>query len=95
MEPITDQQEAAAKPWTIKDVAAYLHCSERHVHNLIGDGLPHFRIRRLLRFWPDEVRGYRRARHRPCSQHYERDCNESTPDSENYKRTYRPTIETS
>jgi excisionase family DNA binding protein len=45
-------------PWTIKEVAAYLKCSERNIHNLVADGLPHFRVRRLLRFWPEEVRGY-------------------------------------
>jgi len=44
--------------WTIDEVAAYLRCTVRHVHNLLRSGLPHIYLGRLLRFDPEEVRGY-------------------------------------
>ena len=46
------------KLWTVGQVAAYFGCTVRHVHNLIGAGLPHLYLGRLLRFDPEEVRGY-------------------------------------
>jgi excisionase family DNA binding protein len=44
--------------WTVDEVAAYLRCTVRHVHNLIRTGLPHLYIGRLLRFDGAEVRAY-------------------------------------
>lgn len=44
--------------WTIDEVAAYLRCTVRHVHNLLRSGLPHLYVGRLLRFDPEEVRVY-------------------------------------
>ena len=44
--------------WTIDEVAAYLRCTVRHVHNLCRSGLPHLYLGRLLRFDPVEVRNY-------------------------------------
>lgn len=44
--------------WTIDEVAAFLRCTVRHVHNLIPTGLPHLYLGRLLRFDPEEVRAY-------------------------------------
>lgn len=43
---------------TVDEVAAYLRCTVRHVHNLIRTGLPHLYIGRLLRFDGVEVRAY-------------------------------------
>lgn len=44
--------------WTVDEVATYLRCTVRHVHNLIRIGLPHLYIGRLLRFDGNEVRAY-------------------------------------
>jgi excisionase family DNA binding protein len=44
--------------WTCDEVAAFLRCTARHVHNLLGRGLPHLYVGRLLRFDPAEVRAY-------------------------------------
>jgi excisionase family DNA binding protein len=40
---------------TLKEVAVYLRCSERHMQNLIVRGLPHFRVGSLIRFRKEEV----------------------------------------
>lgn len=50
--------------WTIDEVAAYLRCTVRHVHNLLRSGLPHLYLGRLLRFDPTEVRAYLLQRRR-------------------------------
>lgn len=44
--------------WTCDEVAAFLRCTVRHVHNLLGRGLPHVYVGRLLRFDQTEVRAY-------------------------------------
>ena len=44
--------------WTCEEVAAFLRCTVRHVHNLLRRGLPHVYAGRLLRFDPAEVRAY-------------------------------------
>ena len=44
--------------WTCDEVAAFLRCTVRHVHNLLRRGLPHVYAGRLLRFDPAEVRAY-------------------------------------
>lgn len=44
--------------WTCDEVAAFLRCTVRHVHNLLGRGLPHLYVGRLLRFDQAEVRAY-------------------------------------
>ena len=44
--------------WTCDEVAAFLRCTVRHVHNLLPRGLPHIYVGRLLRFDPAEVRAY-------------------------------------
>lgn len=44
--------------WTCNEVAAFLRCTPRHVHNLICTGLPHLYLGRLLRFDPAEVRAH-------------------------------------
>jgi len=46
------------KLWTVEQVARYFDCTVRHVYNLIGTGLPHLYLGRLLRFDPEEVRTY-------------------------------------
>lgn len=48
----------AAPLWTCDEVAAFLRCTARHVHNLLRRGLPHVYVGRLLRFDPAEVRTY-------------------------------------
>lgn len=53
--PIPSAQETL---WTVDEVAAYFRCTVRHVHNLIGAGLPHLYLGRLLRFDPTEVRSH-------------------------------------
>ena len=40
---------------TLKEVASYLRCSERHIQNLTRFGLPHFYLGRLVRFRSAEV----------------------------------------
>lgn len=49
---------ATEKLWTIDQVASYLGCTTRHVHNLLRAGLPHLYLGRLLRFDPQEIRDY-------------------------------------
>lgn len=50
---------SAADPlWTCDEVAAFLRCTVRHVHNLLRRGLPHVYVGRLLRFDPLELRAY-------------------------------------
>jgi len=44
--------------WTVKEVAHYLHCSTRHVNNLIRGGLPCIYVGRLVRFSPDQVKEF-------------------------------------
>jgi hypothetical protein len=44
--------------WTCAEVAAFLRCTPRHVHNLQRSGLPHLYLGSLLRFDPTEVRAY-------------------------------------
>jgi hypothetical protein len=44
--------------WTCDEVAAFLRCTVRHVHNLLRRGLPHVYVGRLLRFDPVEIRTY-------------------------------------
>ncbi len=44
--------------WSMPDVAEYLGCTVRHVQNLMTAGLPHFKLGRLVRFSPEEVRAY-------------------------------------
>jgi excisionase family DNA binding protein len=51
---------------TIKDVAAYMGCTPRHVQNLMLRGLPHMKLGRLLRFKIDEIDNYL-ARNRAVS----------------------------
>lgn len=48
--------------WTINEVAAFLRCTVRHVHNLMPAGLPHYYLGRLLRFDPNEIRTYLQKR---------------------------------
>ncbi len=50
--------------WTVDDVATFLRCTVRHVHNLCRSGLPHMYVGRLLRFDAEEVRQYLRTRRR-------------------------------
>ena len=40
---------------TLKEVANYLRCSERHIQNLTRFGLPHFYLGSLVRFRSAEV----------------------------------------
>ncbi|MDP3072361.1 MAG: helix-turn-helix domain-containing protein [Opitutaceae bacterium] len=56
--PLPTPTATAGILWTIDEVAAYLRCTVRHVHNLLRAGLPHIYLGRLLRFDPEEVRGY-------------------------------------
>jgi hypothetical protein len=61
MEPTNPPPISAVAPdplWTIDDVAAFLRCTVRHVHNLMPAGLPHVYLGRLLRFDPNEVRAH-------------------------------------
>ena len=50
--------------WTVGEVAAFLRCTVRHVHNLCRAGLPHVYVGRLLRFDPTEVRQHLLKRRR-------------------------------
>lgn len=52
------QTQTTENLWTVDQVAVYLRCTVRHVHNLIPSGLPHLHLGRLLRFDADEVRSY-------------------------------------
>jgi excisionase family DNA binding protein len=56
--PLPPIQAAAESLWTVDQVATYLGCTVRHVYNLIGAGLPHLYLGRLLRFEGGEVRAY-------------------------------------
>jgi excisionase family DNA binding protein len=58
MEPITPLALPEEKLWTVEEVATFLRCTVRHVHNLLRSGLPHLYLGRLLRFDPQEVRAY-------------------------------------
>jgi len=62
--PLPTPPATAEILWTIDEVAAYLRCTVRHVHNLLRAGLPHICLGRLLRFEPEEVRGYLLKRRR-------------------------------
>jgi excisionase family DNA binding protein len=50
-----NENEKLPEIMTLKEVAAYFRCSERHMQNLILRGLPHFRLGSLLRFRKEEV----------------------------------------
>lgn len=52
------QTQTTENLWTVDQVATYLRCTVRHVHNLLRTGLPHLYLGRLLRFDADEVRAY-------------------------------------
>lgn len=57
--PAPSGATSAADPlWTCDEVAAFLRCTVRHVHNLLRRGLPHVYVGRLLRFDPVELRAY-------------------------------------
>lgn len=58
MDTMTPLSTFPEKLWTVDEVAAYLKCTTRHVHNLLRAGLPHLYLGRLLRFDPSEVRDY-------------------------------------
>jgi excisionase family DNA binding protein len=60
------RQQTTARLLTIKDVAAYMGCTPRHVQNLMLRGLPHMKLGRLLRFKIDEIDNYL-ARNRAVS----------------------------
>lgn len=64
MEIRTDPSPAAENLWTVDEVAAFLRCTVRHVHNLCRSGLPHMYVGRLLRFDPVEVRQHLHKRRR-------------------------------
>lgn len=64
MDTITPLPSSLEKLWTVDQVAVYFGCTVRHVHNLIGAGLPHLYLGRLLRFDPEEVRTYLRKERR-------------------------------
>lgn len=50
-----NENEQLPEIMTLKEVAAYFRCSERHMQNLILRGLPHFRVGSLIRFRKEEV----------------------------------------
>jgi excisionase family DNA binding protein len=50
-----NENEQVHEIMTLKEVAAYFRCSERHMQNLIGRGLPHFRLGSLIRFRKEDV----------------------------------------
>jgi excisionase family DNA binding protein len=54
MDTMTPLSSFPEKLWTVDEVAAYLNCTTRHVHNLLRAGLPHLYLGRLLRFDPSE-----------------------------------------
>ena len=56
METPAENPLATDNLWTVDDVAAFLRCTVRHVHNLCRAGLPHVYVGRLLRFDPVELR---------------------------------------
>jgi excisionase family DNA binding protein len=60
------RQQTTARLLTIKDVAAYMGCTPRHVQNLMLRGLPYMKLGRLLRFKIDEIDNYL-ARNRAVS----------------------------
>lgn len=64
MEPPAENPLATDNLWTVDDVAAFLRCTVRHVHNLCRAGLPHVYVGRLLRFDPVELREYLLKRRR-------------------------------
>jgi excisionase family DNA binding protein len=51
-------KDASDRLVTIRDVAAYMGCTVRHVQNLMACGLPHLKLGRLLRFRLDEIDAY-------------------------------------
>ena len=62
---------------TLKETATYFRCSDRHIQNLLLQGLPHFRLGSLLRFKREEVLAFlahdqRRTRHKRRAQARER-----------------------
>ena len=58
MQDTTPLSSPTQNLWTVDQVASYLACTVRHVHNLLRAGLPHLYLGRLLRFDPQEVRAY-------------------------------------
>ena len=64
MEALIETPHATETLWTVDEVAAFLRCTVRHVHNLCRCGLPHVYVGRLLRFDPSEVRQYLLTRRR-------------------------------
>lgn len=64
METPAENPLATDNLWTVDDVAAFLRCTVRHVHNLCRAGLPHVYVGRLLRFDPVELREYLLKRRR-------------------------------
>ena len=54
----TIETPATDRLWTVKEVAHYLHCSTRHVNNLLRGGLPCIYIGRLVRFCPEQVKAF-------------------------------------
>jgi excisionase family DNA binding protein len=64
MESPTENPQANDNLWTVDEVAAFLRCTVRHVHNLCRAGLPHVYVGRLLRFDPIELREYLLKRRR-------------------------------
>jgi len=66
---MTHTTENLPEIMTLKETAAYFRCSERHIQNLLLQGLPHFRLGSLVRFRREDVLAHlanspRRARHR-------------------------------
>jgi excisionase family DNA binding protein len=66
-----NENEQLPEIMTLKEVAAYFRCSERHIQNLIVRGLPHFRLGALLRFRKEEVLQFL-ANNRNLSRHQQR-----------------------
>ena len=54
----TIETPATDRLWTVKEVAHYLHCSPRHVNNLLRSGLPCIYVGRLVRFCPEQVKEF-------------------------------------
>lgn len=62
-QPPAVEPEAVKQLWTVREVAAFLRCSDTYVYELVAAKcIPHGKIGKLVRFSPEDVQNWWRIR---------------------------------
>lgn len=56
--------------WTIKQVSIFLNVKENTLYSLVeASQIPHYRIHKLIRFSPDEIKAWIATKRKPSREH--------------------------